>query len=446
MRQSEGLPGRSGGLLIGNLEFSERKRKGLAYPKDLAGHVHARWDNLVAGSYKAPPCPPKSLLTKLLDTIYISSRISDEGRYPSFRLIAFPESQSSVLESQFEVFRFSEARPLTVSELTRLAPATDVKKSAILTEWRGHQWAIAGLVDLGSDWTYARSGFSYNYLAVPSLLVEVDSQARLSVYQGDYLVASLANGILEEFDIKIELSLYGPAKDGLSVIGPLLTPPELASMRDFHEFAHMAYLNVLISIANSIVDYGHGGAIIIIPPNSTISADCRFKYEMKSRALQKYFITFMNSRTRLFDAMEVNIQNNHSFDDKIGSLKSELNEAQKELSESIRFIARLCACDGAIVISSDLTLHGFGCEIRSDIQPGTQILLANSSLASTGSPLDLEIFGLRHRSAVKLVSKSPSYVEIVVSQDGPISLIWSKDGTVIVRRGARLVNNNMPWA
>ena len=36
---------------------------------------------------------------------------------------------------------------------------------------------------------------------------------------------------------------------------------------------------------------------------------------------------------------------------------------------------------------------------------------------------------------------------LVISQDGPISIIWSeKEGQVNVRKGANLMNMNMPWA
>jgi hypothetical protein len=62
-------------------------------------------------------------------------------------------------------------------------------------------------------------------------------------------------------------------------------------------------------------------------------------------------------------------------------------------------------------------------------------------------PLNVEEFGLRHRSAIKLVSQKPEYYVLVISQDGPISVVWSDEDTLVnVRRGANLVNLNMPWA
>ena len=60
-------------------------------------------------------------------------------------------------------------------------------------------------------------------------------------------------------------------------------------------------------------------------------------------------------------------------------------------------------------------------------------------------PLDIERFGMRHRSAAKLVSQQSDYCVLVISQDGPISTIWSEDGKINVKKNFYLVNLNLPW-
>src|SRR4051812_34245658 len=59
------------------------------------------------------------------------------------------------------------------------------------------------------------------------------------------------------------------------------------------------------------------------------------------------------------------------------------------------------------------------------------------------SRMDLEQFGMRHRSAIKLISHMPDSRALVVSQDGPISAVWFDRGRVVVRKGVNLVNMNM---
>lgn len=67
-------------------------------------------------------------------------------------------------------------------------------------------------------------------------------------------------------------------------------------------------------------------------------------------------------------------------------------------------------------------------------------------LAGENRPLDVEQFGMRHRSAIKLVSQQNDLRVLVVSQDGPISAVWWDKQQVFVRRGVSLVNMNIPWA
>jgi hypothetical protein len=115
--------------------------------------------------------------------------------------------------------------------------------------------------------------------------------------------------------------------------------------------------------------------------------------------------------------------------------------------EAIRFVARLAGCDGAIVIAEDLQVLGFGAEIRSELKPNTQVIEVIDDMRNVMKPLDVEHFGLRHRSAIKLVSRKTTACVLVVSQDGPISFVSSDlQGQVKVRKGMNLVNMNMPLA
>jgi hypothetical protein len=56
--------------------------------------------------------------------------------------------------------------------------------------------------------------------------------------------------------------------------------------------------------------------------------------------------------------------------------------------------------------------------------------------------LNVERFGMRHRSAFRLVSHNPIYKVLVISQDGPVSAIWSEgNGKVVyIRRNIDLMS------
>lgn len=82
-------------------------------------------------------------------------------------------------------------------------------------------------------------------------------------------------------------------------------------------------------------------------------------------------------------------------------------------------------------------------------RPGVELIDVCSEGARRGERLDVEMFGMRHRSAVKLVSQHPEVRVLVVSQDGPISAVWSDPAwgpQVLFRKGINLASADLPWA
>lgn len=421
-----------------------------AFPKELAKKVAERWDNIVFGStYQAPPLPPQRLLRSLLEAAYLAAAIPEENRYPKFNIVAVPAEGSKALRLG-KVWSFENHRPLSVDEIRRLAPSVDFKKSAILAKWDNAQWHMAGLVDLGTSWGRARIGLQYNYEHAEALLIQVDRPGRMKVYQGEFLVAALTDGKLHRFDgIDMHLALHEPVHRGLEGLGDRIRPPSIESPRDYHSFVFTAHWNTFAAIANCINDEAHGGALVLVPPGSAISADnVRTKYQQDSPVLRDAFIKFMNVRNRVIDfviRIECGKVPKYVKGD-WAHAELELAKAHGDLVEAIRFVARLSGSDGAILLSEDLCLLGFGAEIRAELMHQAQIVEITHELQNSSRPMDIEQFGLRHRSAIKLVSKQPEYTAIVVSQDGPISVVWSREGRVNVRKGVQLTNLNMPWA
>jgi DNA integrity scanning protein DisA with diadenylate cyclase activity len=124
-----------------------------------------------------------------------------------------------------------------------------------------------------------------------------------------------------------------------------------------------------------------------------------------------------------------------------------LAQSQEQLVEAIRFAAKLSGCDGAIVVTEDLRLLGFGAEIRSELKRGVTAVEVLDDVRKLYRTLDIESFGLRHRSAIKLVSRKPKCCVLVISQDSAISFVWSdRPDVVSIKRGLNLINMNMPWS
>lgn len=424
-----------------------------AFPSTLASVVFKRWDSICGGSYETPPCPSRIALRTLIETAYLAGSAPDEERFPQFNIVATPVEETGEKQRIGHVWPFDTRRSLTVSELRKLAPAVDLKKSAIWAVWSKSEWQIAGLVDLGTSWHRARMGLEYNYNDPKCLLLQVDRPGRLRVYQGSFHVATLTDGAIEGHEgISLHLSLHEPANRGLDAMAKELKRPKIESYREYYGFEFLALWNTYAAIANSMAQLRHGGALIILPSKSKPSAALtKIKYAQETSILRAAFISCMNARHVIGDLIAESENNQADAEEYPLSPGAELKfrSTFAELIEATRFVAQLSGCDGAILISDDLKLFGFGAEIKAEMRKNCHVYEAVDDYDEMNRKyrrLDLEQFGMRHRSAIKLISHARDARALVISQDGPITAIWKQEDKVIVRKGVNLVNMNMPWA
>jgi hypothetical protein len=103
--------------------------------------------------------------------------------------------------------------------------------------------------------------------------------------------------------------------------------------------------------------------------------------------------------------------------------------------DAVQHIAPLANCDGAIIMTQNLLVLGFGAKIvirgelaatlcRLDPAPGPQKL----------NPCPLEDFGgTRHQSAARFVAVNKDTIAIVVSQDRRMSIVnWSDEHNCVI--------------
>jgi sensor domain DACNV-containing protein len=420
-----------------------------AFPNHLAKVVAERWNRLVGGDYETPPYPPVHLLRELLESAYLTAGVQEEGRYPQFNIAAVPRSNFDEKRYLGEVWHFDSERRLSVDELRRLAPAVDFKKSAILAKWDAKHWYVAGLIDFGTSWSRARSGLQYHYRFPECLVIQVDRPGRLKVYQGRYLVAALSGGKLERHrGFELNLSVGRAAGYGLKKISKEIAPPKVEHPREYHNFLFSSLWNIYAAVANCISEAGHGGAVVIVPKLSrAFERELRIKYRQNSSILRSAYVAFMNARNAVIDFVIQMEDGDNSVEGEWALAELKLAECHSHLVEAIRFVARLSGCDGAIVMSDDLCLLGFGAEIRSELRINTRVREMTDELRRKFKLLDIEQFGQRHRSAIKLVSRQPLCTVVVVSQDGPVSVAWSEEkSTVNVKKSTHFVNIEMPFA
>lgn len=434
-----------------------------SYPAQLAAGLTECWESVVHGeSYDRPVLPDLAELTQILDVAYFTGMETDEGRHLRFMLCVTPNGQPPSRPEgaeQIECWIFDEPRAFTVSELKRLAAATDVDVSAIWVTFERDSTAslrIQGILSLGRSWTTARYGFSFDYNPLPkSLNIRVVAAGKVEVYQGGYKHGELSGGLMDVGGgLPSSLDLMG-IQDLLneghhlarnSVLVPSCEPP-----REWYSFEYLAYCNTILAVVNSILLGGNGGALIIQRPSSNaIQAGLlKLKYPLSSNTnhLNQAFVRAMSARHVHSDFYydSKGFLKDPPPDDSVALLaRLDFEEAQLKLARCCSVLGRLGGTDGAVVMRSDLTVLGFGAEIVLDkASPAAAAFYKPMTGDGSIQQFDSEEKGMRHRSAIRLCAKDPQVAVFVISHDGGISLVWNKDGQVYFQPSVRTTNLNM---
>ncbi|MBM7846744.1 putative sensor domain DACNV-containing protein [Herpetosiphon giganteus] len=436
------------------------------FPSDLANFVHNRWENLISGEYSPPNCPSKKILEKILEVSYLASLEMDEGRALTFSICCTPLSElvkRQNSEELVETWEFEVDRELVVSELRRLAPVASTESTSIWITYSDvpdSQVSIHGLVNQGSSWAIARRGRAYRYDSPPSaLIVNILGYGRLSVYQGQYKVATLSSGqlIRAQTEDMISNQLVGVhkfLKEGTNLLRESIETPIYEHPKEWYGFEWICYINVLVSIVNVIQQMNHGGTLVISGNNNTesdLKKLFKIKYKISSKnILSQRYVDYMNIRHKINDIMTVEefysdqkTEYSDISDSEKHIIDLSLANSERLLGESTTLIGNLAGTDGAIILNTSLEVIGFGAEIISSHEYSNKIYTSKDWFAGKKERFNIEQFGMRHRSAIRLCASTDNVFAFVISQDGDITLIWRDNKSIMIKRNIDITNANM---
>jgi hypothetical protein len=426
-----------------------------AFPAELASQVLSRWTTFVARHDRpAPPLPPLEQLRFVLETAFMASFSREEGRDLKFTLCC---ALSANVPSDGEgglvpVLPFLEPRPLSVEAIRSLAPAVSPDNAAILVVCPTPDVCqIAGVLNVGLNLARARRSGSLAPRPAPyALVIDVRDAGELHIYRGAIKLATLRAGSLQDQLAFSELEFL-PISDiltrGVDVIRPRLHAPKLEPPRETSDFEWTALLNTILSIVSGLESHGHGGTLLVATPGTERSVPVRVKFDVDEHntMLADRFVAFVNARHLLVDARLARRQRPDAPAGELPHLEDATLIAEEDLAGASDLVARLSAVDGALVLSSDLRVVGFGAEIVLDAsRPVIAHEVAGHARRGESWPtVDGESFGMRHRSALRCVATSEGVAAFVVSQDGTVSFFWKQGGRVLVKRGVTIANPNM---
>ena len=304
---------------------------------------------------------------------------------------------------------------------------------------------------MGENVARARSGRAFYYRPAPyALTIEVLDAGELHVYQGGALIASIEAGRLHDliaFSTLEFLPISPILTSGEETLRSRIAVPEHEPARETSDFQWTALLNTLLCIVNGVRAHGHGGTVLLAAPGGAAALPVRAKFAVDTETiLAERFVEFINTRHVLAEARWQRRQAPDAPDDRsIVHLQNAAFASEEDLVDAASVVAGLTAVDGALVLTADLRVVGFGAEIVLD---ASKPIIAHEASGASRIDSDLpmvdgESFGMRHRSALRFVAFTDHTAAFVVSQDGQVSLFWKHHDRVLMRRNVNTANPNM---
>lgn len=434
---------------------SGREGASYAYPADFARFVLRWWEGTPAGSPYGAGAPDGPVLEELFSTCYQASLLREEERPATFRVIlAGPEDFASGggPPEGFHVLEFPDTRAFDPRELRRLSVAADFQRTMIGAKFDAERGLrIWGLVHTGSRWLRDVQGGRRAGAAPPvAPLVHVEAPGALEVRKGYELVGKLERGrisgarddLFESEWMPAEFSrvmgelngLHEAARDqALEHSGERWAPLEPGLTRRISE-------RMLKRVVSVVSDARHGGTVIFLPSEKLDElcgddpyVDVKYPFaEGPARVrFRDLIVGILNRKARLHgttDGREPVPVGWEHFEQTADGKIATLDEA---LFEVAYLIAGLAAADGAVVMSKEQELLGFGGVVSGSL-PGVKTVWR--ALDLEGEELVEEAAeeqGTRHRSAYRIASAVKDALVIVISQDGGVRFVSRKGDRVV---------------
>jgi hypothetical protein len=345
-------------------------------------------------------------LSALIETAFWTGLESNEGRMTRVRL--FVGSPERVPGAR----RFASPIPYESSEITKLAPALPPDHSFGLEETSG---------------TFQLWGFAHRQAvrSLETIAIETAEPGTLRVDVGPFRPFAVLDGRSNEILAGTGIGLADYLRRRLEKNFP---PNDMLETQ-----AVWRECIALSDLARMILETNHGGAVLVVPSDSEewVQSLSSFPYRYQSpdttvRDVIRTELSSADARARLYvDLLQAPIS-----DELRNRVSADFPRATwAGASTALRAIVPLSGVDGAVVLTRDLALIGFGAKIR--VAQGSDVRIAKF-LAKPGDQsialCELEgLGGMRHQSAAQFIAQNKKAAALVVSQDRHVSVMtWDE--------------------
>lgn len=360
-------------------------------------------------------------VTELIKIAFAATTCPEEGRYPYFRLFAYPPGIAK--DELRTIMELDGPVPVSVETIRRLAAALSSSECALRVDSREGRLLCDSVIHISRSGASGLPGRPEFWIGdgYPGLMIRGDRPGELRVSERMIALRLHAGSVEEVTDYAsvptISKWLWETAG---CLVSKAATQATEASMRFGGQNGMLTLVMTVWSrVLAQAVDARHGGAFAILRP--PIANHVSFKYKSRGVDLGGAISDFWLHSVAAFDSND----------------REQLRlwmVSKDRLLATADLVASLANVDGCVGLSPDLVVQGFGGEISVDENSLGELRAAPLIDAASDIPIkdqDARQFGgTRHRSAYRLAKVSPGAIVFVISQDGDLRVFCNDDGKV----------------
>lgn len=424
-----------------------------AYPRDLVSFIFQQWEDPLfkerlraAGIDHSVELPNGSVLEQVISTCYQASLMKEEERPVIFRLIIRDHrlfSPDDGPPTGLHRLQFAASRAFNEYELRRLAPAADFYRALIGIDLCSETGAcIWGIVYSGIRWLQPLTGGTKSIPPLPSsLVIYVTGPGRIAVSIGPEIIATLSGGQIRSQPLELFTASW--FTESFASVGSEIERVHQAARAGSAKpwakldpkFGRILGTQVARRIVSLIRNSHHGGMLVYLPADmcndmSTVCSRISLKYQVLEEEPRHRFRTLLLAIMHSFAELHGEPENPDKvvgWQEYVNSKSEEMTLLDEALFDLAHFIAALSAIDGAVVMTKNMEIIGFGGVISGDMDDAETVSHAFDVEGLHTSRELVEQVGTRHRAAYRLCREVRDAIAIVISQDGNVRLVkWHK--------------------
>jgi hypothetical protein len=368
--------------------------------------------------------PDSERLGTLLDIVFRTSMIPEDGRHVRANIAwlsisDFREHEMKQARRSELALKFERARPLDSGVLAKLGKATESGSSSLLVDWFDGAPTIWGVI------YYQRGPRTLDEIpatieeavhgAPDCPILSIDGIGSISITRGEALIGRITRG-------EFSRAARPPAAFYSHPMGMVLY--ELFGLRmalkggGYVDDGDNSYGHGRLECLKYLLEQLHrqaGGALVVFIPEAS----------RKDAMVHAELPWACTGSLEVRDLLRARIRHRREAQERQGTSAPYVAKTEALMRERLDAIARLASIDGALLLSPEFELMGFGAKLRAAPWDGT-VLEGPDGVGGGGQPFDFSRLGARHASAVAYVAALPGTVAFVVSADGPIRALARK--------------------